>query len=122
MGQTGGERGEGRSGCIFWLLVSLVFALISFEAVPIKMATMKLEDHMKDLAMTQPRRPKEFFEQEIFNKARFLDLEIPRKQIRVKKFTERVVMDVEFEAPIEILTFTYNWNISIHVDRDIFLM
>lgn len=122
MRPSGAELGEGRSGCVFWLLVSLIFGLIGFEAVPVKIATMKLKDHMNELAMTQPRRPKEFFEQEIFNKARFLDLEVPRKQIRVKKYTERVIMDVEFSAPIKVLSFTYNWNISIHVDRDIFLL
>lgn len=116
------QGGEGRSGCIFWTLAALLFALVASEVVPIKMASMKLEDFMKELAMTQPRRSKEFFESEIFNKARSLDLEIPRKQIRVKKYTERVIMDVEFTAPIEVLSFTFDWDVKIHVDRDIFLM
>lgn len=120
MRQTTNQAGEGRAGCVFWILVATVFGLIAAEAVPIKIATMKLEDHMKDLAMTQSRRPKEFFEREIFNKAKYLDLEIPRKQIRVKKYSERVVMDVEFTAPINLLGFNYDWSVSIHVDRDLF--
>ena len=116
------QRGEGRSGCIFWTLMALLFALLASEVVPIKVSSMKLEDFMKELAMTQPRRPKEFFESEIFNKSRSLDLEIPRKQIRVKKYPERVVMDVEFSAPIEVLGFSFDWDVTIHVDRDIFLL
>ena len=116
------QTGEGRSGCILWILLALLFALAASEIVPIKMASMKLEDFMKELAMTQPRGSKEFFESEIFNKARSLDLEVPRKQIRVKKYPERVIMDVEFSAPIDILSFTFDWDVKIHVDRDIFLM
>lgn len=116
------QAGEGKAGCVFWTLVAIVVAIVASEVLPVKMATMKLEDHMKDLAMTQSRRSKDFFEREIFNKAKFLELDVPRKQIRVKKYSERVVMDVEFVAPIKVLSFTYNWNVSIHVDRDIFLL
>ena len=122
MSRRANQRGEGRAGCIFWILIGLIVALVASKMIPVKIAVMQLEDHMKELAMTQPRRPKHFFEREIFNKARDLDLEIPKKQIRVKKYTERVIMDVEFTVPVEILTFTYNWNITIHVDRDLFLM
>ncbi len=122
MRRIGSQRGEGKIGCIFWTLVALVFGLVASEMVPVKIATMKLEDHMKELAMTQPRRPKDFFEQEIFNKAQALNLDVPRKQIRVKKYTERVIMDVEFTVPVDVLGFDYDWNIKLHVDRDLFLM
>ncbi len=120
MRQRGIERGESRIGCIFWSLVGILFVLVAIKAVPIKIATMKLEDHMTEMAMTQGRRDRDFFEREIFNKARSLKLDIPRKQIRVRQYPERVVMDVEFTVPIEILTYTYNWDIKIHLDRDIF--
>jgi len=114
------QRGEGRIGCIFWSLVALVFLLVAMKVVPVKIATMQLEDHMKELALTQGRRGKEFFESEIYNKAQFLELDIPKEKIRVKKYPERVVMDVEFTVPIDILSFTYNWNVKLHLDRDIF--
>lgn len=122
MYQRRNQSGEGRIGCIFWTLIAIVFALAASKIVPVKMASMKLEDHMKELAMTQPRGTKEFFEREIFNKAKSLGLEVPRKQIRVTKYPERVIMDVEFTTPVEILSFTFDWDESIHVDRDIFLM
>ncbi len=120
MRQRGIERGESKIGCIFWSLAGIVFILIAIEVVPVKIATMKLKDHMTEMAMTQGRRDKDFFEREIFNKARSLKLEVPRKQIRVKKYPERVIMDVEFTVPIEVLTFSYDWDVKIHLDRDIF--
>ena len=111
---------ESRVGCVFWALVGILFVLVAVKVVPVKIATMKLEDHMTEMAMTQGRRDKDFFEREIFNKARSLKLDVPRKQIRVKKYPERVIMDVEFTVPIDILSFTYNWDVQIHLDRDIF--
>jgi hypothetical protein len=116
------ERGEGRIGCIFWSLLGLIFVLVAVKVVPIKIATLKLEDHMKELALSPRARVagKDFFEREIFNKAERLKLDIPRKQIRAKKYPERVVMDVEFTVPIDVLSFTYDWDIKIHVDRDVY--
>ncbi len=120
MRKRGIARGEGRIGCIFWTLVGLIFVLVGMKVVPVKIATMKLEDHMQEMAMTQGRRSRNFFERSIFNKARSLELDIPRNQIKVKKYPERVVIDVEFTVPVEILTFEYQWNIELHLDRDIF--
>ena len=122
MRQRGIERGESRIGCIFWSLAGLIFVLIAMKAVPVKIKAMKLENHMQELATSPAARTADngFFEREIHNKAKSLDLDIPRKQIRAKKYPERVVMDVEFTVPIEILTFTSNWDIKIHLDRDIF--
>ncbi len=121
MRQRGTENGEGKIGCIFWGLLGLIVLLIAVKVVPIKIATMKLEDHMLDLAMSQARhRDRSFFEREIYNKSRTLKLDIPRKQIVVKKYPERVVMDVEFVVPVDVLSYTYDWNIHLHLDRDVF--
>ena len=114
------QRGDSKIGCLFWSLLGLLFLIIAFKVVPIKIATMKLEDHMLELATTHGKRGKDFFEREIYKKARYLELPVDRKQIRVKKYPERVVMDVEFTVPVEVLTFTYDWNIGLHVDRDVF--
>ncbi len=116
------EGGESKIGCIFWTLIGLLFVLVAMKAVPVKIATMKLEDHMQDLAMSPRARTADngFFEREIYNKAKSLELNIPRKQIRAKKYPERVVMDVEFTVPLDILSYTYEWDIEIHLDRDVF--
>jgi len=116
-----GTRGEGRAGCIFWILLGLITALIASEIIPIKIASMQLEDHMKDIAMTQPRRPQHWFEKRIAERAEELDIEIPKEQIRVKKRKERVVMDVNYTVPVEVLGFEWDWDVKIHLDRDLFL-
>ncbi len=122
MRQRGIEKGEGKIGCIFWSLIGLIFLLVGMKVVPVKIATMKLEDHMQELALSPRARTadNDFFEREIYNKARFLQLDVPRKQIRAKKYPERVVMDVEFTVPIDIFSYTFDWNVELHVDRDVF--
>ncbi len=77
---------------------------------------------MVDMTMSERARTADnsFFEREIYNKAKSLNLDVPRKQIRAKKYPERVVMDVEFTVPLDILSYTYDWDIEIHVDRDVF--
>ena len=113
-------QGEGRAGCIFWLLLALVFGVIAFQTIPIKIATMQLEDFMKEMAMTQPGRSQHWFERRISERAVELDLEIPKDQIRVKKYPERVIMDVQFVEVIDIFGYEYNWNVKIYLDRDLF--
>lgn len=123
MRRIGSQKGEGKAGCLIWLLVVIMAAAVGSKVVPVKMASMKLEDHMKELAMTQPRQPQHFFEKAIFDKAKSLGLDAVRKEdVKVRKYTERVIMDVEFRQPIDIFSFTYPMRISIHIDRDIFLM
>lgn len=116
------QRGESKIGCIFWLLLALIFGMICFKAVPIKMAVMQLEDYMLELAKNEPRRPQSFFEKAIIHRSEELRLDLTKKNIKVKKYKERVVMEVFFDVPIDILFYTYVWNVEIKVDRDIFLL
>ncbi len=122
MRQRGTERGDSKIGCIFWSLVGLVFVLVCMKIVPIKIAEMKLKNHMQELAMSPAARTagNDFFEREIYNKARLLKLDVTRKQIRAKKYPERVVMDVEFSVPVDVLSYEFDWGVNIHVDRDVF--
>lgn len=116
------QKGEGKAGCLFWLLAALVFGMICVKAVPIKIAVMQLEDYMLELAKTQPRKDQRFFEKAIIHKSEELRLDLTKKNVKVKKYKERVVMDVQFEVPIDIVVYTYMWNVKIHLDRDLFLL
>lgn len=116
-----GTRGEGRAGCIFWISLAVIVALVAFEVIPIKIATMQLEDHMKELAMTQPRKGQDWFEKKIRERADELDLEIPKEQVKVRKKPNRIIMEVKFTKRIVVLGFDYDWDIEINLDRDLFL-
>lgn len=116
------QAGESKAGCAIWIFIVLALVLVGAEVVPIKMNTMKLQDFMKELAMTQPRKPQHFFEKAVFDKAKELGLNVEKKNVKVRKYKERVVMDVELVETVTVLSFTYDWNISLHLDREIFLL
>ncbi len=118
----GSQQGEGKIGCLFWLLAALIFGMFCFKVVPIKMAVMQLEDYMLELAKTQPRKPQSFFEKAIIRKSEELRLDLTKKNVKVRKYKERVVMDVQFEVPVDLLFYTHIWNVKVHIDRDIFLL
>ena len=122
MRRIGTQAGDSKLGCVFWLLIVLVFGLVLKEVFPVKSATMKLEDFMEELAMTKPRAPQHFFEKALYDRARELGLDVDKKEIKVRKYKERVIMDIEFVQRIEILSFTYDWNVDLHLDREIFLL
>ena len=114
------ESGEGKAGCLFWVLLLLVGGLVAAKLVPVEMKKMKLRDHMQELASTQGHRPQAFYEKEIGNKARELGLTIPKDQIQVKKYENRIIMDVEFTVPIDFMVYQWDWTRKIHLAADTF--
>ncbi len=120
--RIGSQKGEGKIGCLFWILVLMIVALAASRFVPVKIATMQLEDYMKELPMHHPRQTQSYYEREIANRARELKLEIPKEKIQVKKYTERVIMDIKFTVPLDFVIFQYDWNVQIYQDLDIFLI
>lgn len=122
MRRIGTQAGESKTGCVFWLLIVVVFGMILGEVFPVKSAELKLEDFMEELAMTQPRKPQHFFEKALYDRARELGLEVEKKEIKVRKYKERVVMDIEFVQTITIFSFEYDWRVDLHLDREIFLL
>ena len=116
------QRGEGRLGCFFWLLLLGIGVLIAARVVPVKIAVAQLKDHMEDLAERHARGTSDQFQRSILQRAKELDLPVEPKHIVVKKSKKRAIMDVEFVVPLDFLVMTYEYEVKIHVDRDIFII
>ncbi len=121
MHRFGFQRGEGRIGCLFWILVLMVVALAGSRVIPVKIATMQLEDHIDDLVVAQPRGSQAFFEKEIRTRAEQLDLKIPKSQIKVRRTDERIIIDIRFTVTLDFIAFQYDWNVTIYEDLDVFI-
>lgn len=120
MRRLASQKGAGKAGCLFWILVLLIAALVASRVVPVKIATMQLEDFMKDLPAHHPQQTQSFYEREIANRARELGLQIPKDRIRVRKQSERVIMDIQFTVPLDFVVYEHQWNVQIYQDLDIF--
>ena len=115
-------KGEGKAGCIFWGLVVTVVVFLAVKVVPLQVAKMQLEDSMKEMALSAPRKPGHWFKREIVARAKALDIPVEEKNIKVQKSQRRVVMDVEYTVILDLVVTEYPLKMKIHMDRDIFLM
>ena len=60
-------------------------------------------------------------ERNIFNKARELSLPVDRKNVKVEKIHDTIIMEVKYTVPVEFPGYTYNWDFDQVVKRDIFI-
>lgn len=116
------NAGEGRAGCIMWTLLLIFGGMVAFKVIPIKIATIELKDQMREAARLMPRGTERQYVDYIVKEAVARDLPVTKKDVKVKKTLQRVVMDVEFTMPVDLIITTYDWHIKLHVDRDIFLI
>ncbi|MDA8015897.1 MAG: hypothetical protein MPN21_00500 [Thermoanaerobaculia bacterium] len=116
-------RGEGKAGCIVWLLIVAFVGLAAQRIVPAKVAAMQLEDYMEELAMmpATARQKPDFFVKKIVGRADELRLPVKKEDVTVKKTAKRVVMTVKYTLVVDLLVFEYPMNFDIHLDRQIFL-
>ncbi len=116
------QRGEGKAGCVFWILLLVVGGLVAWRWIPVTIADMQLKDHMDELAKLYPRKDARFFERSIHDRAKELRISIDQKKIRVEKNQRRVIMEVEYTVPLDFFVFTYQKNYNHRMERDIYLM
>lgn len=116
-------RGEGKAGCIVWLLIACFAGLAGFKIIPVKVASMQLEDYMDDLALDPraARQNDEFFIKQILGRADDLRLPVKKEDVKVKKTAKALVMDVKYTVVVDLVVFDYPMNFDIHFDRPIFL-
>lgn len=117
-----GEAGEGRIGCIFWGAVFVVIFVIAWQAVPVKVASSELYDHMIDQANFADRRSAAGMKKAVLQKAEDLDLPLEAKNLTVTKTSSRVKMDAKYTVVVDFpLGFDYEWDFHHEVDRPIYI-
>ncbi len=115
------QRGEGRAGCMFWVAVLIVGALIGFKVVPVKFASARFYDYMYEQAKYAQRSKPEFIKKVIMRKARELNLPIDPKKVVVKKRGGRILIQAEYTVNLEFPGYTYVWNFQEEIDEPIFI-
>lgn len=116
------ERGDSKLGCIFWLALMIAGGLIVWEAVPVKVKSAELHDHMADMAIFATReRNNEVIAKNILAKAKDLGLPLTAKNLVVQRTDSRIKMTAEYTVVLEFpFGLTYDWEFRHEVDRPIF--
>ena len=114
------QRGEGKAGCIFWLALLALFGIIAWQAVPAKINSSDLADFMVRQAESAGPTPEAGIKKAILSRAQELGLPVTKDNLTVEKTNKRVIIRCEYEIPISIVAYTYQWKISHNVDRPYF--
>ncbi len=115
------QRGEGRAGCMFWVVVLIVGALIGFKVVPVKFASAKFYDYMYEQAKYAQKAKPDEIKKIILRKARELRLPVDPKAVVVKKRGGRILIQAEYTVELEFPGYTYVWNFEEEIDEPIFI-
>ena len=114
------QKGEGKVGVIFWILVFVIAGVLAKEWIPVKISDMQLKDHVDELAKLHPRRNGEFYTDMILRRANDLDIPLDRKNLKVDKTGQRVRVSLEYTQTLNLLFTTFDWTFRWKVERDIF--
>ena len=117
------ERGEGNIGCILWVLVLILVVMVAWKAIPVKLSTTKLYDYMDELAKfnAASKQPDEL-KKMILNRAKELDIVVDPNNVVVLRKGDSIHMDVQYQMPVNVLGFTYQWKFHHSLDRPIFII
>lgn len=120
------QAGEGKVGCVLWILLFAVSGLVAYKMIPVKINSAKLYDFMveqarHEQAMRRGRSP-EAIQTSIFNRAQELKLPVTKENIRVVKPHNQIVMEVTYTVPVEFPGYTYNWSFNHVVERTLFVI
>lgn len=122
MAQLHPRRGEGKLGCVIWLVVLLVFVMIAMKLIPIKIASAELYDFMEEQAMFAGRRKPDTLKKAILHRAKELDLPLKEKDIKVERHGGRIRIHCTYTIPVEFPGYTHDWHFEHYVDRPVFVV
>lgn len=114
-------RGEGKIGCIFWLLVMGIVALIAVKMVPVKIASAQFYDHMEEQTKFALQAPPEAIKRQIMQKARDLDLPVKPENLSVERTGTEIRIHCTYEVPIEFPGYTYVWKFDERLNRPLYI-
>lgn len=114
--------GEGRVGCILWLLALSAFVLVVWKTVPVKIKTAEFEDFMQEQAQFAGRSSGDAIKKRILARAKELDIPLDPKALTVQKSSRRVRIVCSYTIAVEFPFYTYYWDFKHQVDRQVFLI
>jgi len=118
----GRQSGQGKLGCILWIIFLVVAGMVASKMIPVKIKTSEFADFMNETAQFPGRGSSDDIRKILLGKAKELDLPIKEDDIKVDRQRERIKMEATYTIPIEFPGYTYMWTFHQTVDRPIFIV
>jgi len=116
------QRGDVPVGCLVGGLVALIVILVAIKVAPIMIHVGELDKQIGVYADRANRREynDKRIERAILSKAEALDLPVTKKDIKIKRTSNRIKITVVYEIPIEFPGYTYVWHKEHFHERPLF--
>jgi hypothetical protein len=102
------QRGEGRAG-LFVAVIIVAFATYgAVKFVPVYVGAYDLRETIRDEVYRGSLKTNEQILKTILGKGQESGLPITRKDIRVKRTHAKIIIEVEFDTPIDMALFEYS--------------
>jgi hypothetical protein len=115
-----GERGEGKLGCLFGLILLAIAALVAWKMIPVKVRAAELRQVVVDEAKAAGTHNNEQIMGAIITKVRDTRLPVTEDNVKIVRNAGQITVDVEYDVPIEFPGFTYKWHQHHHAENPIF--
>ena len=116
------QRGDVPVGCLVGGAVALIVVLIAIKVTPIMIHVGELDKQIGVYADRANRREynDKRIERAILTKAESLDLPVTKKDIKIKRTSNRIKITVVYDVPIEFPGYTYVWHKEHFHERPLF--
>jgi hypothetical protein len=115
------EKGAGNLGCILWTIALGIGVLVAYKAIPVKIKSAELYDHMVEMGKFGAREKPEEMAKDILATAQRLELPLDKDHVSVERNGDRLRMRASYTVPLDFPGYTYNWNFDHQVDVPIFI-
>lgn len=116
------QKGDGKAGVIFWLLIFVAAGIVAKAWIPVKISDMEFKDHLIQLAERYPQKEGKFFQDQIMHRAGELDIPLKAKDVTVNKTAARVRYKIHYVQELDLIFTTFNLEFRHNFERDIFLI
>ena len=121
MRAVSGERGEGKLGTLFALVLLAVMIYMGVKVIPVMVNSYTFKDFIEEEArFASVRRDDDEIRMRVYNKARELELSITREMIHTERSNSRFDIVVSYTVPIVTPVFTYDYKRDEHVSSPLF--
>ena len=114
------ERGEGNFGCVIGIVVLLIAGLLAYKLIPIKVKTADLRDTVMDEARSAGAHNDNQIKNNILAKAKQLELPVAEENVKVRRQSSIVYVDVEYDVPVDLPGYKFNWHFRHTTENPIF--
>ena len=116
------QRGDVPIGCLVGGLVALIVALVAIKVTPIMLRVGELDKEIGVLSDRANRRvyTDKRIEKDILDKAEELDLPVTKKNVTIKRSSNRIKVTVAYDLSIEFPGYTYVWHKEHYHERPLF--